>query len=107
MHKAKILRLHFSENDRFEGRPLHEAIVDKCREMQIAGATVFRGLEGYGESAEIHRSRVMSHHQPIVIVIVDGAERIAALVPVIKEMMETGLLAISNAEVERVERVEG
>ena len=47
--KAKLLRLHFCESDRYHGKPLYEAIVDRCRELQIAGATVFRGLEGYGE----------------------------------------------------------
>jgi len=50
-YPAKLLRIHISEGDRFQGQPLYEAIVAKCRELKIGGATVFRGLEGYGESA--------------------------------------------------------
>ena len=53
---ARLLRIHISESDRYEGKPLYEAIVQKCRELNIAGATVFRGLEGYGETAEMHRA---------------------------------------------------
>lgn len=102
MHKGKILRLHFSEADRYQGRPLFEAIVDKCREMQVAGATVFRGLEGYGGSAEIRRHHLMAHEQPIVVVIVDVEERISALIPVVQEMMGTGLIAASDVEMLRV-----
>ena len=102
MHKGKILRLHFSEADRYEGRPLYEAIVDKCREMQVAGATVFRGLEGYGESAEIRRPHLMGHEQPVVVVIVDVEERISALIGVVEEMMTTGLIATSDVEMTRV-----
>ncbi len=49
---AKMLALHFTERDRHDGKPLYEAIVEKCRELKIAGATVFRGLEGYGDTAD-------------------------------------------------------
>jgi hypothetical protein len=53
--KARLLRLHFGESDRYKEKPLYEAIVNRCKELKIAGATVFRGLEGYGATAEIHR----------------------------------------------------
>src|SRR5215831_9708717 len=76
---AKLLRLHFSESDKYRGKPLYEAIVQKCRELSIAGATVFRGLEGYGESAEIHRHHLIGHDQPIVVTIVDSEENIRRL----------------------------
>lgn len=101
---AKLLRIHISESDRRQGKPLYEAIVDKCREMKIAGATVFRGVEGYGEKAEIHRSHVVHHHQPVLITVVDSAENIARLVPVVEEMMDTGLLALSDVTVVRVQK---
>ena len=78
---ARLLRIHISERDRFQGKPLYEEIVAKCREMKIAGATVFRGLEGYGESAEMHRSHLGRHEQPISITIVDSAENIGAARP--------------------------
>ena len=76
---AKLLRIHLKESDRYQGKPLYEAIVDKCREMKIAGATVFRGLEGYGETAEMHKSHLIRHDQPILITIVDTAESLARL----------------------------
>jgi hypothetical protein len=104
---AKLLRLHFTERDRFLGKPLYEAIVEKCRELKIAGATVFRGLEGYGDTAEIHRSHVMRHDLPIVVQIVDSAENIARLVPVVEAMMDRGLIAISDVSTKRIQKAEG
>jgi PII-like signaling protein len=98
------MRIHISESDRLGNKPLYEAIVAKCREMKIAGATVFRGLEGYGETAEMHKSHLTRHDQPIVISIVDSAENLAQLVPVVEEMMDTGLLAVSDVRVIRVEK---
>jgi PII-like signaling protein len=101
---GKILRIHISESDRHQGRPLYEAIVAKCRELKIAGATVFLGLEGYGETAEMHRAHLVHSDRPIVITIVDTAENIERLVPAVAEMMDTGLLASSEVQMIRVEK---
>ena len=103
-YPAKFLRIHISEGDRFQGKPLYEAIVAKCRELKIAGATVFRGLEGYGESAEIHKSHLARHDQPILISIVDSVENLNRLMPVIEQMMDTGLTAVSDVTVIRVQK---
>jgi PII-like signaling protein len=103
-HPAKMLCLHFSEHYQYEGKPLYEAVVQKCRELSIAGATVFRGLEGYGESAEIHRHHLLVHDQPIVVMVVDSEENIQRLLPAVEEMMDTGLIAISDVQVLRVIR---
>ena len=103
-YPARLLRIHISEGDRFQGKPLYEAIVAKCREMKIAGATVFRGLEGYGESAEMHRSHLARHDQPILISIVDSADNLSRLVPVVEAMMDTGLMAASEVTVVRVQK---
>src|SRR6516164_9665670 len=92
---AEILRIHFSETDRYQGKPLYEAIVAKCRELKIAGATVFRGVEGYGETAEMHRAHVVRSDRPIIITVVDTAENIRRLIPVVEGMMDTGLMATS------------
>jgi PII-like signaling protein len=100
--KGKILRIHISESDRHRGKPLFEAIIAKCREFKIAGATVFRGLEGYGDSADLHRAHLVRHDQPIVIVIVDTQENLDRLVPAIEEMIDTGMLATSDVEIIRV-----
>ncbi len=104
---AKLLRLHFTERDRHQGKPLYEAIIEKCRALKIAGATVFRGLEGYGETAEIHRSHVLRHDLPIVVQIVDTAENIQRLVPVVEEMMDKGLIAISEVNMIRIQKAKG
>ena len=106
-YPARLLRIHISEGDRFKGKPLYEAIVSKCRELKIAGATVFRGLEGYGESAEMHRSHLARHDQPILISIVDSADNLSRLVPVVEEMLDTGLIAVSDVKVVRVQKKVG
>jgi uncharacterized protein len=101
---AKVLQIHISESDRHQDQPLHEAIVAKCREKRIAGVTVFRGLEGYGGMAEMHRPHLLRHDQPIVIVVVDSAERVAELLPALEEMMDTGTIAVADAMAIRVNR---
>src|SRR5689334_10827893 len=93
---GRLLRIHISESDRCQGKCLYEAIVEKCRAMGMAGATVFRGLEGFGETASIRR--------PIVIVVVDTAEQIARLMPEVEELVPTGVLAVSDVEVVRVQK---
>jgi len=101
--KAKLLRLHFGESDRYKGKPLYEAIVNRCKELKVAGATVFRGLEGYGESAEIHRGHVIRKDQPIVVTIVDTAENLERLIPELEAMMDTGMIATSDVDYVRFE----
>ncbi|MGA2197137.1 MAG: DUF190 domain-containing protein [Bryobacteraceae bacterium] len=101
---AKFLRLHFGESDRYQGKPLYEAIVDRCKELKIAGATVFRGLEGYGETAEIHRHHLIRKDQPIVVTIVDSPENLGRLIPEVEEMMDTGMIATSDVEYLRIEK---
>src|SRR5689334_14207862 len=104
---AKLLHLHLAESDRFDGKALYEAILEKCRQLKIAGATVFRGLEGFGETAEIHRPHLLAHDQPITIAIVDSTENVQALIPAIEEMMDTGLIATSNVKVRRIQNAAG
>jgi PII-like signaling protein len=101
---AEILRIHISESDRHQGKPLHEAIVAKCRELKIAGATVFLGLEGYGETAELHRAHLVGSHRPVTVIVVDTAENIGRLIPAVAEMMDTGLMATSVVEMIRVQK---
>ena len=98
---AKLLQIHCSESDRYGGKPLYEAIVEQCRQHKIAGATVFRGLEGFGETAEIHRAHLLVHDQPIVITIVDSAENLQDVMPAVEEKMDTGMSAMSDVGVRR------
>jgi PII-like signaling protein len=100
---GKLLRLHFSESDRYNGAPLYEEIAKKCQALGIAGITVLRGMEGYGESTEIHRSRILAHDQPIMVTVVESAENIERLMPEIEKMVDTGMIAISNVEMIRIQ----
>ena len=103
---ARLLELHFDETDRYQGRPLYEAIVDRARQLHIAGATVFRGLEGFGDTAEVHRHRIGRRDQPIVVTIVDTAENLARLIPELEAMLDTGLIATTEVEAIRIENTE-
>ena len=107
--QAKMLRIHFGESDKREGKPLYEAIVDKCKEIGMAGAIVYRGIEGYGASTRIrHASHsTFSKDAPIMLSIIDTEEQIAKLLPHLDEMVQEGLIAISDVEVIRYTRDEG
>ena len=87
---AEILRIHISESDRHQGKPLYEVIVAKCRELKIAGATVFCGVEGYGETAELHKAHFVRSDRPIIITVVDTAENIQRIIPVVADMIAGG-----------------
>jgi len=99
--KAKMLRIHVEEADKWEGVPLYQAIVDKCRALDIAGATVYRALEGFGASSLIHKAHWvgLSSDQPVMVSIVDTEENLRRLFPVLDEMLDEGLIAISEVEV--------
>jgi len=106
--KAKMLRIHFGENDKWQNKPLYEAIVMKCRELDIAGASVFRGIEGYGASTLIHKRHLLrSSDNPIMVSVIDTEEKIRALIPALDVMVGQGLIAMSNVEVIRYVHQEG
>ncbi len=107
--KAKMLRIHFGEDDKWQGRPLYRVIVEKCRELDIAGATVYRGIEGYGASTLIRRRHLLSFSSdaPIMISIIDTADKIQQLIPTLDQMVDEGLIAISDVEVIKYVHQEG
>ncbi len=106
--KAKMLRIHFGEDDKWYDKPLYEAIVMKCRELDIAGATVFRGIEGYGASTLIHKQHFLrSSDRPVMVSVVDTEEKIKTLIPALDEMVDEGLIAMSEVEVIRYVHQEG
>lgn len=102
--QGTLLRLHICEGDKYRGKPLHEAIVNRCMELDIAGATVFRGLEGFTESADIRRPHLLGHDLPIVINVVDTPEKIERLIPELDAMVDEGVIATSSVEIIRVEQ---
>jgi uncharacterized protein len=103
---ARMLRIHFGEDDRWHGKPLHEAILAKCWELGITEANVFRGIEGYGSGSRIrHFSHwPLSKDAPIQVSIIDTEERIGKLLPYLDAMVEEGLVATSTVEVIRYSR---
>ena len=100
-HDAVLLRIFIGEADRWHHQALYEALVLKAREMHMAGATVLRGPMGYGKSSHVHTSKILrlSYDLPLVIEIVDSEEKINAFLPVVDEMMESGLVTIEKARV--------
>jgi uncharacterized protein len=107
--KAKMLRIHFGEDDQWHGRPLYRAIVERCRQLDIAGATVYRGIEGYGASTMIRKSHMLrfSPDAPILVQIIDTEENIQRLIPALDEMVAEGLIAMSDVEVIKYVHQEG
>jgi PII-like signaling protein len=104
---ARMLRVHFGEDDRWQGKPLHEAILAKCVELGIEEAVVFRGIEGYGSASRIRHARAWPRKKdaPIQMSIIDTEEQIARLTPWLDEMVEEGLIAASTVEVIRYSRL--
>jgi PII-like signaling protein len=105
---ARMLRIHFGEDDKWHDKPLYQAIVEKCRELDIAGATVFRGIEGYGASTLIHRAHLLwSSDRPIMVSVVDSEQNIDKLLPALDQMVAEGLIAMSEVEVIRYVHQDG
>jgi len=98
---ALRLRIYLGEADRRNGRPLHEVIVELLRERRLAGATVTRGIEGFGRNAHLHTARLLrlSEDLPIVIDVVDAEARIRELLPELDAMVGDGLITLEAVEV--------
>ena len=98
---AVLLRVFLGESDRFEHRPLYEAIVLKAREMHMGGATVLRGPMGFGPTSRLHTAKLLrlSEDLPIIVEIVDAREKIDAFLPILDSMMGSGLVTLENVTV--------
>jgi PII-like signaling protein len=101
--ESVLLRIFISELDRYQGRPLYEALVLRARDAGLAGATVLRGPLGYGHSGRIHTAKVLrlADDLPLVVEIVETRQKIDAFLPVLDEMMESGLVTIEKVRVLR------
>jgi len=99
--QGHLLRIFIGEADRYDGVPLYEWIVRRARERGLAGATVLRGVEGFGAHSRIHTAKVLrlSADLPIVIEIVDTREKIEALLPEIDDAIKEGLATIEKVEI--------
>ena len=103
---AKLLRVFIGEADKWHGEPLYDAIVKKLRMMEDAGATVYRGILGYGAKGHEHKKSFLhvSRDMPIMISVIDTPEKVASAAEAVEEMLEDGLIVISDAEVVRLTR---
>jgi len=98
---AILLRVFLGEADKHEGKPLYEQIVLKARELNIAGATVLRGVMGYGARSRLHTAKVLrlSEDMPMVIEIVDTADKLAPLLPFLDEVVDEGMVTQEKVQV--------
>jgi PII-like signaling protein len=99
--EGKLLRIFIGESDHWHGRPLYEAIVELVRAEGLAGATVLRGIEGFGADSRLHTSRILrlSEDLPIVVEIVDTAENVERVLPQLDEMVAEGMLTVERVHI--------
>src|SRR5689334_20441570 len=99
--EATLLRIFIGESDRWKHQPLYEAIVMKAREAHLAGATVVRGVMGFGKSSRVHTAKILrlSMDLPLIIEIVDAEEKIQSFLPVLDQMMQGGLVTLEKVKV--------
>lgn len=98
---GKLLRIFIGESDTWHGKPLYVAIVQRLRELGLAGATVIRGIEGFGAHSHLHTARLLrlSEDLPLIIEVVDREDRIQAALPSLDEMVTEGLVTLETVEV--------
>jgi PII-like signaling protein len=98
---GKLLRIFIGESDTYKGKPLYEAIVHKARENNLAGATVLKGIMGFGANSRLHSSKILrlSEDMPLVIEIVDTQDNIELLLPFLDETVKEGLITIEDIEI--------
>jgi len=99
--KAKMMRIYIGESDRWKDKPLHTALVEAMRANDIAGVTVYRGIVGYGAHRRVHKDRPLhlSHDASIMLSAIDSEERLQAFMPIVEQMVEEGLVVLSNVDV--------
>lgn len=105
---AKLLRVFIGEADKWHGAPLYDAIVQKLRMMDVAGATVIRGILGYGAKGHAHKKSFfhVSADMPIIVSVIDTPEKIAAAAEAIEGMVEDSLIVVSDAGIVRLVRAQ-
>jgi PII-like signaling protein len=96
-----LVRIYLGEADHWHGKPLYQAIIERLRERGVAGATVLRGIEGFGAKQHLHSTRILSLSEdlPILIEAVDAEEKVRAILPELDEMLGDGMITLERVEV--------
>ncbi|MBI3933213.1 MAG: DUF190 domain-containing protein [Acidobacteria bacterium] len=96
-----LMRIHIGERDKWEGRPLYEALIELFRQESFSGATVLRGVAGYGSSSRVHTEKILrlSQDLPIVVEVVEYSDRIEQILPRLDEMIGGGLVTLEKVRV--------
>lgn len=99
--KAKLMRIYIGEADRWRDKPLHVALVEAMRAHDIAGVTVYRGILGYGAHGRVHKDKAMhiSHDASIMLSVIDLEEKLKAFLPTVEQMVEEGLVVLSDVDI--------
>jgi uncharacterized protein len=99
--KAKMMRILIGEHDKWNDKPLYHALLQALRANDIAGATVYRGILGYGANRRMHKDSALnlSHDAPILLTAVDSEEKLRAIIPVLDQMVKEGLVVLSDVDV--------
>lgn len=99
--KAKLMRIYIGENDKWRDKPLHKALVESMRANDIAGVTVYQGILGYGANGRIHKDSALhlSHDRPVMLSVVDAEEKLRAYFPILDEMVQQGLVVLSDVDI--------
>jgi PII-like signaling protein len=102
--KAKLLRIYIGEADQWNGEPLYDAIIKQLRMMDISGATVYRGILGYGAKGHTHKQGFLhiSHDLPVMITVVDTEDKLSQAMDTIESMMQDGLIVTSDVDIVRL-----
>jgi uncharacterized protein len=98
---AKLMRIFIGENDKWRGQPLHKALIESMRANDIAGVTVYQGILGYGANRRMHRDSALhfSHDRPMMLSVVDTEEKLQAYFPILDQMVQQGLVVLSNVDI--------
>ncbi len=99
--KAQMMRIYLSEEDRWQNKPLYEALVEAMRANDIAGVTVYRGILGYGAHRRMHKDKPLlsAHHGSVQLSAIDTAEKLQAILPIVDQMVQEGLVVFSDVDI--------
>jgi len=99
--KAKLMRIYIGENDKWHDKPLYKALIESMRANDIAGVTIYQGILGYGANRRIHKDSALhlSHDRPVMLSVVDTEEKLQAYSPILDEMVQQGLVVLSDVDI--------